>query len=200
MDRSLFRHSAAISGIPADATFFQDEFQGAEVRERGLEQVEPDKRGEPQPVWAVIVRQRDTGENEQTGKTTNDKMHFHERVVKLMTMGTKRKTVGIISSHGPLIRQIISILFARACLAPDRESPDSPPMSRHTFFRICSCSHRCRQDLDVSGLEFDEAAEHFRHQWVGKSSLASSSKATACSRLTVGKSAKNSANESPPSR
>ena len=148
MDRSLFRHSAAISGIPADATFFQDDFQGAEVRERGLEQVEPDKRGEPQPVWAMIVRQRDTGENEQTGKTTNDKMHFHERVVKLMTMGTKRKTVGVISSgHGPLIRQIIRIPVALACLAPDRESPDSPPMSRRLQDNQSACGREpaCRQ-------------------------------------------------------
>jgi hypothetical protein len=46
------------------------------------------------------------------------------------------------SETKPLIRQIIRNPVADACLAPDRESPDSPPMIR-CLQVSCLCSARC---------------------------------------------------------
>ena len=68
--------------VAADATFLEDLFQWAELGERGLQQVEANERGEPQPVQVVIMRQHQTNENEQAGKTANEHVHFHDGVIE----------------------------------------------------------------------------------------------------------------------
>ena len=62
--RSILFRSAATAGVFAHAAFLEDDFQRAEVRERGLQQVEPDKCGEPEPVLAVIVREPEAQKDE----------------------------------------------------------------------------------------------------------------------------------------
>lgn len=62
------RHGAARLGTatwrrPAHAQFLQDYLQRAEARERGLEEVEPDKNSEPKPVRAVKAREQETQQN-----------------------------------------------------------------------------------------------------------------------------------------
>jgi hypothetical protein len=43
-----------------------------------LEQVEADERGEPEPVWAVVVREQKAQEDERSGESTDDEVHFHK--------------------------------------------------------------------------------------------------------------------------
>jgi len=64
-----FRQSLAHSN-PA-----QDDFQRAEIRERGLEQIETDKCREPKPVGVVVMRKHQTDENEYSGEPTDDLFH-----------------------------------------------------------------------------------------------------------------------------
>ena len=58
-----------------DAELFQDNCQRAEFGEGRLQEVETDKRGEPKPVRAVVMRQHQAGEDERAGESAND--HFH---------------------------------------------------------------------------------------------------------------------------
>jgi hypothetical protein len=57
----------------------QDDFQGTKLRKRGLQQVKTHKRRKPQPIGIVIVRERQTGQNERACKSSND--HFHKFVL-----------------------------------------------------------------------------------------------------------------------
>ena len=59
------------------AQFPQDHFQRAKIRKRRLQQVEPHERGEPEPIGAVIVGEREADEDEGARKTADDEMHFH---------------------------------------------------------------------------------------------------------------------------
>jgi hypothetical protein len=68
---------ATTPGFFADANALQDHFQRAEVGERGLQQIETDKRREPEPIRAVIVRKHQAQEDEQTGEPADDHVHFH---------------------------------------------------------------------------------------------------------------------------
>jgi hypothetical protein len=68
---------ATTPGFLADANALEDHFQRAKVGERGLQQVEPDKRREPEPIRAVIVREHQAQEDEQTGEPADDHVHFH---------------------------------------------------------------------------------------------------------------------------
>jgi len=61
----------------ATADFLQHNFQRAEICERRLQQVEADKRGEPEPVGAVVMREQQTGENKRAGKPADKHVHFH---------------------------------------------------------------------------------------------------------------------------
>jgi hypothetical protein len=78
--RSVLLGRATTAGILTHAAFLQDDFQRAEVCERGLQQVEPDKGGEPEPVWAVVVREDEAQEDEGASKPANDQVHFHKSV------------------------------------------------------------------------------------------------------------------------
>ena len=61
----------------ANAHFPQRHFQRAEIRERRLQQVEADKRGEPEPVRAVIMREQQAGEDERAGEPADEELDFH---------------------------------------------------------------------------------------------------------------------------
>jgi hypothetical protein len=43
-----------------------------------LEQVEPDKGGDPEPVQAVVMRQRQAGQNDDAGEAADDEFDFHD--------------------------------------------------------------------------------------------------------------------------
>jgi len=60
--------------------FSQYHFQWAEVRERGLQQVESDESSEPEPILAVIMGQQETDENKTARESPDD--HFH-RLIKV---------------------------------------------------------------------------------------------------------------------
>jgi hypothetical protein len=62
---------------PADTKFLQDDLKRAKVRERRLQQVETDERGEPEPIGAVIVREHEAHEDKRAGEAPDDHVHFH---------------------------------------------------------------------------------------------------------------------------
>ena len=84
----LFR-LAATSRLATHAAFLEDDFQRAEVGERGLKQVEPNEGCEPKPVRAVVVRQQQTGENESSAKPANDQFHRHMNYAIWLRAGRK---------------------------------------------------------------------------------------------------------------
>ena len=69
----FFFRPAAVTGPHAHS--LQDDFQRAEPRKRGLEQVKTDKRREPQPIRAVIMGQQQADEYETPRESANN--HFH---------------------------------------------------------------------------------------------------------------------------
>ena len=60
----------------AHSHLLQDHLQWAEVGERRLQEVEPDKGGEPQPIEAVEVSQQKADQDEHARKSPED--HFHK--------------------------------------------------------------------------------------------------------------------------
>jgi hypothetical protein len=62
---------------PSDSELAQDNFQRAEARKRGLQQIEPYKGREPEPIRAVVASQEKTGQDASAGKAANDHFHFH---------------------------------------------------------------------------------------------------------------------------
>ena len=64
----------------ADAELFQDDFQRTEFRERRLQQVEADKRRDPEPVRTVVVCEHQARQDEDAGKAADDEFHFHNRI------------------------------------------------------------------------------------------------------------------------
>src|SRR5581483_3871361 len=61
----------------AHSQFTQNDLQGAEIGEGGLQQIESNESGEPKPIGTVVVGQRQAEEDEGAGKSAND--HFHKR-------------------------------------------------------------------------------------------------------------------------
>lgn len=45
-----------------------------------MQQVEADKRGEPEPVGAVVMREQQAGQDERAGKPADDEVHFHTSI------------------------------------------------------------------------------------------------------------------------
>jgi hypothetical protein len=62
----------------AHAQLAQDDFQRAEIGERGLQQIESDERGKPKPISTVIVCQHQADEDEDASKSADD--HFHKGI------------------------------------------------------------------------------------------------------------------------
>ena len=60
------------------AQFLQDHRQGTETGESGLSEIGTDKGGEPEPVDMMHLRQGQTGEDENTGKSENQTVNRHE--------------------------------------------------------------------------------------------------------------------------
>ena len=45
-----------------------------------MQQVEANERGEPEPVWAMVVREQKAQEDERSGEPADDEVHFHKIV------------------------------------------------------------------------------------------------------------------------
>jgi len=57
------------------AELTQNDFQWAEAGEGRLQQIEPDKRGKPEPVNTLIVRQHEADEDKGPGESANNYFH-----------------------------------------------------------------------------------------------------------------------------
>ena len=88
----------------ADSDFPQDHLQRAEVGEGRLQEVEPDKGGEPQPIGAVEVSQQKADQDEDARKSPED--HFHNIMYLLP-----------LSCHGEKPKARLSIVPAVSMLA-----------------------------------------------------------------------------------
>src|SRR5665647_1848787 len=84
MENTTLSRTARTAGLffiattrAANAHFLQHHFQRAEIRERRLQQVEADKRGDPEPVRAVVMREQQAGQNEYAGEPADEQVHFH---------------------------------------------------------------------------------------------------------------------------
>jgi hypothetical protein len=65
----------------ADAEPIQNHLQRTEVGERRLQQVEPDKRGEPEPVRAMVMGEQQADEDECSGEPADNHVHFHTLIL-----------------------------------------------------------------------------------------------------------------------
>jgi hypothetical protein len=72
---------AATSGVAAHAAFFENPFERTKAREGRLQQVEADKRGEPEPVLTMVVREHKTQENKRAGEAADDEFHLHNSIL-----------------------------------------------------------------------------------------------------------------------
>ena len=61
----------------AHPEFPKHHLERTEVGEGGLDEVEADEGGEPEPKWAVIMSQQEAEENKATGESANN--HFHKQ-------------------------------------------------------------------------------------------------------------------------
>ena len=101
----------------ANSDFLQDHLQRAEVGERRLQEVEPDKGGEPQPIEAVEVGQQKADQDEDARKSPED--HFHNIMYLLP-----------LSCHGEKPKARLSIDVDLARVAARRASiANSPRLS-----------------------------------------------------------------------
>lgn len=62
-------------------TLFEEDLQRTEFRERGLNEIESNKRCEPVPVWTVEVGQCQAAQNKHSSNTTDEHVHFHGDVL-----------------------------------------------------------------------------------------------------------------------
>ena len=69
--------SAATPRVFAHAAFFENHFEGTEVRKGRLQQVEADESSKPEPALAVEMSQCEAQQNECPGETADDEVHFH---------------------------------------------------------------------------------------------------------------------------
>jgi hypothetical protein len=62
--------------VLSDADLPQDDLQGTKAGEGRLQEIEPDKGGEPEPVGAVKMSQQKAEEDERAGKPTDERFHM----------------------------------------------------------------------------------------------------------------------------
>jgi hypothetical protein len=80
----------------ADTKLFQHNFQRTEIGERRLQQVEADKRGEPKPIRAVVIRQQQADEDEGAGEPVDGHVHFHTHIPSRQLRKSYKPIAGIV--------------------------------------------------------------------------------------------------------
>jgi hypothetical protein len=102
--------------LPPLPSFAQDDLQGTESCEGRLEQVEPDERGEPKPVRAVVMGEDQAEEDEAAGEAANDHFHSEEEPVRHRQPGDAPEAERPANQRSP-----IRSIFASVRAAPGRE-------------------------------------------------------------------------------
>jgi hypothetical protein len=127
---SIRLHRATAS-LLTHADFSQDDLQGTKVRERRLQEIEPDECREPKPVSAVIMRERKAQEDEDAGEAADDQVHFHDGIVVLVLMKTRGDQC---ADSGAIKCADDGVAGERACAggaADEFESGEAQAAARH---------------------------------------------------------------------